>query len=130
MKILLLTIMACVTISFTYAQNDWLLGHEIELGVKLTYVEYGDMSTYIGFKTGDGKEGENKISFAYWTWNAGEGSIKKEIEAFDGDEGSDYKITLQYPAIKELEYRGFEEGNVETGEISNEWVLTKIVGNN
>ena len=126
-KTILLLLVIISTCRLTLAQNDWLLGHEIVLDVKLNYVQYGDMSTYIGFETIDG---ENEISFAYWTWNAGEGSIKKEIEEFDGDDGSVYKITLQYTAIMDLEYRGFEEGNVETGEISNEWVLTRIVGNN
>tara|TARA_B110000285_G_scaffold191811_1_gene219820 strand:+ start:41 stop:436 length:396 start_codon:yes stop_codon:yes gene_type:complete len=129
-KTTLLLLVILSTCRLTLAQNDWLLGHEIGLKVKLSYIQYGDMSTYIGFETIDGKEGVNEISFAYWTWNAGEGSIKKEIEEFDGDEGSVYKITLRYTAIKELEYRGFEEGNVETGETSNEWVLTKIVDNN
>lgn len=123
MKQIILLALTLLTYSGANAQADWLLGHEIEMDVKLNNIEYGDMSTYISFKINEEKE----IGFAYWTWEAEPGSIKTNIEDFDeADYGKTYKIKVKYSAIKELEYRGFDEGNVETGEIVNDWVLIKI----
>jgi hypothetical protein len=129
-KAYLLLLVLISTCQLSIAQNDWLLGHKLQLEVELAYVQFGDASVYIGFETIDGKEGENEISFNHSTWNAGKRSIKSYMEEFEGDEGSVYEITVQYTAVKQYEYRGFEEGSVETGEIANEWVLTNIVNNN
>ena len=129
-KAYLILLVLISTCQLSIAQNDWLLGRKLQLEVELTYVQFGDASVYIGFETIDGKEGENEISFNHWTWNAGQGSIKLYMEEFEGDEGSVYKITVQYTAVKQYEYLGFDEGSVETGEVANEWVLTHIVKNN
>jgi hypothetical protein len=120
-KIILLSI---ILLTFNSAKaQDWLLDYEIEMDVKLKYIQYGDMSVYIGFDLDNGKE----ISFAYWNWAAEAGSIKSNIEDFDEtDYGKSYKIKVKYSTINELEYR-FDEGNVETGEMVNEWVLIKII---
>ena len=40
--------------------------------------------------------------------------------------GIKYKIKIKYSTLKELEYKGFEIGNVETGELYNDWVLVRI----
>jgi hypothetical protein len=114
---------------------DSKIGEEKELIVKFTNIIFGDMSPYIDFEPVNSDAGlqdlgfdtENLKGFAYWTWEPGPGSIEKEMEDFDETEyGTLYKIKIKYSVVKDLEYQGFEIGNVETGLFHCTWVLTKI----
>lgn len=103
------------------------IGEEKELLVKFTNIQYGDMSTYLDFETVTSNASIKEINFAYWNWAPGPGSVKKEMEDFyEDDYGSLYKIKIKYTLLKDLEYKGFEIGNVETGKFYNDWVLIKI----
>lgn len=122
--ILLLLVMLSVN-QYTVAQ-DWLLGYELEFDVTLVYIQYGDMSTYVGFEIVSEKQKGQEMSFAYWTWETGDDSIVGDINEFNEVEGSEFKITLRYTPVETLTYTSFEVGNEKTGEITNQWVLTKI----
>ncbi|MEY3343887.1 MAG: hypothetical protein RL090_1571, partial [Bacteroidota bacterium] len=53
--------------------------------------------------------------------------VNTDMESFNEDLfGSKYKIKLKYSTLKELEYKGADVGNVETGQLYNDWVLVKI----
>jgi len=106
---------------------DSKIGQEKELIVKFTNIEFGDMSIYIAFEPVSSAASAESLSFAYWTWEPGPGSIEKEMEDFDESEyGTLYKIKIKYSVVKDLEYQGIETGNVETGRFYADWVLTKI----
>lgn len=103
------------------------IGEEKELLVKFTNIQHGDMSTYIMFEPVNSAEGSNEMSFANWTWAPDKVSANSEMESFNESLfGSKYKIKIKYSTLKELEYKGFEIGNVETGELYNDWVLVRI----
>lgn len=98
---------------------DWIKDTELELDVRLSDIIYGDMSTYLTFKTNNNTE----ISFSYWTWKC----LNPNIDFFsDSDIGSYYRIKVKNTFVKELEYKGFDIGNVETGNLIREWVLLQI----
>jgi len=113
------------------------VGDEKEFIVRLTNLVYGDMSTYIMFELRwrppqqrvpvNSPEGSNEMSFAYWTWEPDHLSVNTDMEWFNESLfGSKYKIKIKYSTLKELEYKGFEIGNVETGKLYNDWVLVRI----
>jgi hypothetical protein len=103
------------------------VGDEKELIVRLTNLVYGDMSTYIMFEPVNSLEGSNEMSFADWTWAPDHVGVNTEMESFNESLfGSKYKIKIKYSTLKELEYQGFEKGNVETGKLYNDWVLVRI----
>jgi hypothetical protein len=126
MKKLVLFMLLMSNISF--AQNNLpKLGDVKVVNAKLTEVAYGDMSTYIMFENVISNTDTEEYSFAYWSWEPGEGSVVTEMENFEeGDYGKNYKLTLKYSSLEELEYQGFDIGNVETGRFYNDWVLIKI----
>ncbi|MCF8330049.1 MAG: hypothetical protein K9I37_06900 [Crocinitomicaceae bacterium] len=126
MKKLVLFMLLMSNISF--AQNNLpKLGDVKVVNAKLTEVAYGDMSTYIMFENVISNSDIEEYSFAYWSWEPGEGSVVTEMENFEeGDYGKNYKLTLKYSSLEELEYQGFDIGNVETGRFYNDWVLIKI----
>jgi len=126
MKKLVLFMLLMSNISF--AQNNLpKLGDVKVVNAKLTEVAYGDMSTYIMFENVISNTDTEEYSFAYWDWEPGEGSVVTEMENFEeGDYGKTYKLTLKYSSLEELEYQGFDIGNVETGRFYNDWVLIKI----
>jgi hypothetical protein len=99
--------------------ENWIKDNELELDVRLSEIAVGDMSTYLTFET----KNNSQISFSDWTWNC----KSPEIGFFsDSDIGSYYRIKVKNTFIKELEYKGFEIGNVETGSLIREWVLLQI----
>ena len=103
------------------------IGEEKELLVKFTNIINGDMSTYIMFEPVNSPEGSNEMSFAYWTWEPDHLSVNTDMEWFNESLfGSKYKIKIKYSTLKELDYIGFEIGNVETGKLYNDWVLVRI----
>jgi hypothetical protein len=114
--------------NISFAQNNLpKLGDVKVVNAKLTEVAYGDMSTYIMFENVISNTDTEEYSFAYWSWEPGEGSVVTEMENFEeGDYGKNYKLTLKYSSLEELEYQGFDIGNVETGRFYNDWVLIKI----
>ena len=126
MKKLVLFMLLMSNISF--AQNNLpKLGDVKVVNAKLTEVAYGDMSTYIMFENVISNTDVEEYSFAYWSWEPGVGSVITEMENFEeGDYGKTYKLTLKYSSLEELEYQGFDIGNVETGRFYNDWVLIKI----
>ncbi len=126
MKKLVLFMLLMSNISF--AQNNLpKLGDVKVVNAKLTEVAYGDMSTYIMFENVNSNTDVEEYSFAYWSWEPGVGSVITEMENFEeGDYGKTYKLTLKYSSLEELEYQGFDIGNVETGRFYNDWVLIKI----
>ncbi len=86
------------------------------------------MSTYIMFENVISNSEMKEIGFAYWSWEPGIGSIKTDMESFEeSDYGKTFKLTLKYSSLEELEYQGFDIGNVQTGKFYNDWVLIKIV---
>lgn len=125
-----LLILATMLHAFSWASaqsENPKVGDEKELNVRLTNLVYGDMSTYIMFEPVNSPEGSDEISFSYWTWAPGPGSVNTDMESFNEDLfGSKYKIKLKYSTLKELEYKGADVGNVETGQLYNDWVLVKI----
>ena len=126
MKKLVLFMLLISNLSF--AQNKLpTLGDVKVVNAKLTEVAYGDMSTYIMFENVNSNTDVEEYSFAYWSWEPGVGSVITEMENFEeGDYGKTYKLTLKYSSLEELEYQGFDIGNVETGRFYNDWVLIKI----
>ena len=126
MKKLVLFMLLMSNISF--AQNNLpKLGDVKVVNAKLTEVAYGDMSTYIMFENVISNTDIEEYSFAYWSWEPGVGSVIIEMEDFEeGDFGKTFKLTLKYSSLEELEYKGFDIGNVETGRFYNDWVLIKI----
>ena len=126
MKKLVLFMLLISNISF--AQNNLpKLGDVKVVNAKLTEVVYGDMSIYIMFENVISNTDIEEYSFAYWSWEPGVGSVIIEMEDFEeGDFGKTFKLTLKYSSLEELEYKGFDIGNVETGRFSNDWVLIKI----
>ena len=126
MKKLVLFMLLMSNISF--AQNNLpKLGDVKVVNAKLTEVVYGDMSIYIMFENVISNTDIEEYSFAYWSWEPGVGSVIIEMEDFEeGDFGKTFKLTLKYSSLEELEYKGFDIGNVETGRFSNDWVLIKI----
>ena len=126
MKKLVLFMLLMSNISF--AQNNLpKLGDVKVVNAKLTEVAYGDMSTYIMFENVISNTDIEEYSFAYWSWDPGVGSVITEMENFEeGDYGKTFKLTLKYSSLEELEYQGFDIGNVETGRFYNDWVLIKI----
>ena len=125
-----LLILATMLLAFGSASSqseNSKVGDEKELIVRFTNLVYGDMSTYIMFEPVNSPEGSNEMSFDHWTWAPDQLSVNSEMESFNESMfGSKYKIKVKYSALKELEYKGFEIGNVETGELYNDWVLVKI----
>ena len=126
MKKLVLFMLLMSNISF--AQNNLpKLGDVKVVNAKLTEVVYGDMSIYIMFENVISNTDIEEYSFAYWSWEPGVGSVIIEMEDFEeGDFGKTFKLTLKYSSLEELEYKGFDIGNVETGRFYNDWVLIKI----
>ncbi len=126
MKKLVLFMLLMSNISF--AQNNLpKLGDVKVVNAKLIAIEYGDMSTYIMFENVISNTDIEDYSFAYWSWEPGVGSVIIEMEDFEeGDFGKTFKLTLKYSSLEELEYQGFDIGNVETGRFYNDWVLIKI----
>ncbi len=126
MKKLVLFMLLISNLSF--AQNNLpKLGDVKVVNAKLTEVAYGDMSTYIMFENVISNTDIEEYSFAYWSWDPGVGSVITEMENFEeGDYGKTFKLTLKYSSLEELEYQGFDIGNVETGRFYNDWVLIKI----
>ncbi len=126
MKKLVLFMLLISNLSF--AQNNLpKLGDVKVVNAKLTEVAYGDMSTYIMFENVISNTDVEEYSFAYWSWDPGVGSVITEMENFEeGDYGKTFKLTLKYSSLEELEYQGFDIGNVETGRFYNDWVLIKI----
>ncbi len=126
MKKLVLFMLLISNLSF--AQNNLpKLGDVKVVNAKLTEVAYGDMSTYIMFENVISNTDIEEYSFAYWSWDPGIGSVITEMENFEeGDYGKTFKLTLKYSSLEELEYQGFDIGNVETGRFYNDWVLIKI----
>ena len=126
MKKLVLFMLLMSNLSF--AQNNLpKLGDVKVVNAKLTEVAYGDMSTYIMFENVISNTDIEEYSFAYWSWDPGVGSVITEMENFEeGDYGKTFKLTLKYSSLEELEYQGFDIGNVETGRFYNDWVLIKI----
>ena len=126
MKKLVLFMLLMSNISF--AQNNLpKLGDVKVVNAKLTEVVYGDMSIYIMFENVISNTDIEEYSFAYWSWEPGVGSVIIEMEDFEeGDFGKTFKLTLKYSSLEDLEYKGFDIGNVETGRFSNDWVLIKI----
>lgn len=126
MKMLVLFMLLICNISF--AQNKLPnLGDIKVINAKLTEVAYGDMSTYIMFENVISNSEMKEIGFAYWSWEPGIGSIKTDMESFEeSDYGKTFKLTLKYSSLEELEYQGFDIGNVQTGKFYNDWVLIKI----
>ena len=126
MKKLVLFMLLISNLSF--AQNNLpKLGDVKVVNAKLTEVAYGDMSTYIMFENVNSNTDVEEYSFAYWSWDPGVGSVITEMENFEeGDYGKTFKLTLKYSSLEELEYQGFDIGNVETGRFYNDWVLIKI----
>ena len=126
MKKLVLFMLLLSNISF--AQNNLpKLGDVKVVNAKLTEVVYGDMSIYIMFENVISNTDIEEFSFAYWSWDPGVGSVITEMENFEeGDYGKTFKLTLKYSSLEELEYQGFDIGNVETGRFYNDWVLIKI----
>ena len=126
MKKLVLFMLLISNLSF--AQNNLpKLGDVKVVNAKLTEVAYGDMSTYIIFENVISNTDIEEYSFAYWSWDPGVGSVITEMENFEeGDYGKTFKLTLKYSSLEELEYQGFDIGNVETGRFYNDWVLIKI----
>ena len=124
-KLVLFMLLIC---NISFAQNNLpKLGDVKVVNAKLTEVAYGDMSTYIMFENVISNTDIEEYSFAYWSWEPGEGSVVIEMENFEeGDYGKTYKLTLKYSSLEELEYQGFDIGNVETGRFYNDWVLIKI----
>jgi len=114
--------------NISFAQNNLpKLGDVKVVNAKLTEVVYGDMSIYIMFENVISNTDIEEYSFAYWSWEPGVGSVIIEMEDFEeGDFGKTFKLTLKYSSLEELEYKGFDIGNVETGRFSNDWVLIKI----
>ena len=126
MKKLVLFMLLISNLSF--AQNNLpKLGDVKVVNAKLMEVAYGDMSTYIMFENVISNTDIEEYSFAYWSWDPGVGSVITEMENFEeGDYGKTFKFTLKYSSLEELEYQGFDIGNVETGRFYNDWVLIKI----
>ncbi len=126
MKKLVLFMLLISNLSF--AQNNLpKLGDVKVVNAKLMEVAYGDMSTYIMFENVISNTDIEEYSFAYWSWDPGVGSVITEMENFEeGDYGKTFKLTLKYSSLEELEYQGFDIGNVETGRFYNDWVLIKI----
>ena len=58
---------------------DSKIGQEKELIVKFTNIEFGDMSIYIDFEPVNSDDSLESLSFAYWRWEPGPGSIEKEM---------------------------------------------------
>jgi hypothetical protein len=114
--------------NLSFAQNNLpKLGDVKVVNAKLMEVAYGDMSTYIMFENVISNTDIEEYSFAYWSWGPGVGSVITEMENFEeGDYGKTFKLTLKYSSLEELEYQGFDIGNVETGRFYNDWVLIKI----
>ena len=126
MKKLVLFMLLLSNISF--AQNNLpKLGDVKVVNAKLTEVVYGDMSIYIMFENVISNTDIEEFSFAYWSWEPGVGSVTTDMDNFvEMDYGKTFKLTLKYSSLEELEYQGFDIGNVETGRFYNDWVLIKI----
>jgi len=103
-------------------ESSWkiLKDQDIEIVIKLVSVEYGDMSTYLNFENNK----KEAIVFAYWNWKCTKITID---QITDKEIGKLFKVKMKYSKIKELEYRGFEIGNVETGQLIDSWVLSDII---
>ena len=100
---------------------------EKELIVKLASVIHGDMSTYIHFEDVNANDSLKEIVFAYWSWKPESGGVNTDMESYDESNiGNLYKIRIKYTKLEDLEYKGYEIGNVKTGEFYNDWVLIKI----
>ena len=126
MKKLVLFMLLMSNISF--AQNNLpKLGDVKVVNAKLTEVVYGDMSIYIMFENVISNTDIEEYSFAYWSWDPGVGSVTTDMDNFvEMDYRKTFKLTLKYSSLEELEYQGFDIGNVETGRFYNDWVLIKI----
>ena len=102
-------------------------GQTLILEMILSNVETGDMSTYIEFM--DPKTQET-LSFAFWNWYDKE----MDMDAFadfwwkgKADPKMLFLLHVGYEKVKEYEYRGFDEGSVETGKLIDSYVLYKAI---
>jgi hypothetical protein len=115
------------TIDTTPVLNLPKIDDEKELIVKLASVVHGDMSTYLEFEVVNAKDSIKEIIFAYWNWKPESGGVNTDMESYDESNiGNLYKIKIKYTKLESLEYKGYEIGNVKTGEFYNDWVLIKI----
>ena len=97
----------------------------ILMEVLLSKIEQGDAGYYVELINPITKEIFN-FSFAEWQFK------DQEIEEFCDKHGSNFSnakefmLEFQWSKIKEVKYRGFEVGNIETGKIIEAWTLISI----
>jgi len=102
------------------------IGDVLTKNVILTSIQYGDMSTYIGFKD---QNSDEEFTFSWFEWIDEEPSLDNYAEIYYEEYESktiEARITMIYIPVDEMEYQGFEVGSVETGNKINVWVLTDI----
>ena len=103
-------------------------GHEIPIHMSLILksIEEGDAGYYIDFI--DPVTGE-EFQFSYYNWEFREGTMDEFAGTWwRNGKPTEKQFTLQlsWRKVKEYEYRGFEEGNVETGKLIDAYVLDYI----
>lgn len=98
----------------------------ILIQVLLKNVEEGDAGYYLEFV--DPIHGEI-FPFSFAEWQFKDQMIEEFCEKYWRNEVAlekKFMIEFQWSKIKQYEYRGFEEGNVETGKTIDAWTLVSI----